>query len=93
LQVPKCCKKIFFKASLNAFLHPTISYFLDSLHEYTVKPDDENVPLQMCGWLIAGGAEGVYAGKPKLCSLKCKDCSNKGREESEGEVRSVLLSP
>jgi len=47
----------------------------------------------MCGWLIAGGAEGVYAGKPKLCSHKCKDCSNKGREESEGEVRSVLLSP
>lgn len=47
----------------------------------------------MRGWLIAGGAEGVYAGKPQLCSHKCKDCSNKGREESEGEVRSVLLRP
>jgi len=47
----------------------------------------------MRGWLIAGGAEGVYAGKPQLCSHKCKDCSNKGREESEGEVRSMILSP
>jgi hypothetical protein len=47
----------------------------------------------MCGWLITGGAEGVYAGKSQLCSHKCKDCSNKGREESEGEVRGLHLTP
>jgi hypothetical protein len=85
--------KIIFKTSFKHFLHQTSSYFLDLLHECIVKPDDENVLLQMFGWLIAGGAEVVYAGKPQLCSHKCKDCSNKGREESEGEVRSVLLTP
>jgi hypothetical protein len=29
-------------------------------HKYIVKSGDKNVLLQVCGWFIAGGAEGVY---------------------------------
>lgn len=51
-------------------------------YKYIVKPSEENVLLQVCGWFIAGGAEGLYVWEPKICSHKCKDCFNQGREES-----------
>lgn len=59
-------------------------------HKYIVKSGDESVLLQVCGWFIAGGAEGVYVWEPKICSLKCEDCFNQGRKESQGKVRNYI---
>lgn len=58
-------------------------------HKYIVKPDGD-VLLYLYDWVIAGGAEGIYVWESQLCSHKCEDCSNQGREESQGEVRSLL---